>query len=105
MLDRFIHFIRSKSREEWLQLIRERWNNLRIWIQEHGELAAVAGFLLGIVIVLFFKVVVFVAVVVFIFLSLGWNIARSGSQNPAGTQHPSGAEKPAYQPESASKLE
>lgn len=55
--------IRQKSREEWADTAKELWTDLRIWIQENGEKAAVVGLAIGIAAVLFYKLVVFIAVV------------------------------------------
>lgn len=53
-----IEEIRKKSREEWHAVAHERWTDIRIWVQEHGEAALLFGFLLGLAITYFFKLFV-----------------------------------------------
>ena len=62
MKDRMIRAIRSRSREEWRALAFDRWTLLRIWIQEHGEKAAIYALFGGIIFVLAFKAVVLIAI-------------------------------------------
>ena len=64
MTGNFIDSIKQRSRPEWEQLTRDRWTELRIWIQENGELAAVVSLVVGIFFVLAFKLVVILAVII-----------------------------------------
>ena len=59
----FLQEIRKRSREEWEQLGLDLWTDLRIWIQEHGEAAALIALVSGIVLVLFFKLVLILLVI------------------------------------------
>ncbi|MCB0353563.1 MAG: hypothetical protein KDD64_08570 [Bdellovibrionales bacterium] len=61
-----IEEIRKKSREEWHELAHERWTDLRIWVQEHGEAALLFGFLFGLAIAYFFKLFVYLFAVLVI---------------------------------------
>lgn len=57
-----LDLIRAKSRKEWSELVRERIVLIRIWLQENGEIAALCGFVAGIIIILFFKLFIFLTV-------------------------------------------
>jgi len=48
-----VNEIRKKSREEWQGLVRDKITDLRIFIQENGELSAFLGLVIGICAVLF----------------------------------------------------
>lgn len=50
-----IEEIRKKSREEWHSVAHERWTDIRIWVQEHGEAAFLLGFFVCLFITYFFK--------------------------------------------------
>ena len=77
--------IRKKSREEWAELPKEKFTELRIWIQEHPEQAFVAGIAVGIVLILAFAVVAVVIALTAMCFGLIWYIAepRSGGANSA----------------------
>lgn len=67
--------IQKKSREEWEDLLRTKWTDLRIWIQENAEIACAAALALGVLLVLAFKIVVLVAIVC-VLLGFGvWYVA------------------------------
>jgi hypothetical protein len=73
--------VRSKNKEEWQSLLAEKWNDLRSWVQANGELGFAVGFIIGVIVVLAFKVVVaLVAVAVLVGLAV-WASASSDSQN------------------------
>jgi hypothetical protein len=75
-----IEKIRSRSREQWQAHYRERWTDLRIWIQEHGEQAAIVALVLGILFVLFFRL--FIAIIMLALLAgyIVWHIAEPESR-------------------------
>lgn len=81
--DDILQQIRKKSREEWTDLLRDTWTDLRIWIQEHGEIAALAGIVIGMFFVLAFKLVIGLLVLVLIAGYVVWNIAQPGSGDGA----------------------
>lgn len=58
--------LNTKTREEWRDHVKDRSTQLRIWIQENGEAAALIGFATGIVLVVAFKLVVLLAVLAFL---------------------------------------
>ena len=58
--------IRKKSRESWTALLTDRWSNVRVWIQENGELAFLLGLSLGFLVVFFFELVVGLCAISFI---------------------------------------
>lgn len=47
--------IRSKTQDEWKDFFWAKAQALRAFVQNNGEKAAAAGFVLGILIVLFYK--------------------------------------------------
>lgn len=60
-----INEIRKKSREEWQGLVRDKVTDLRIFVQENGELSAFLGLVIGICVVLFVEALsVLIALVV-----------------------------------------
>lgn len=58
-----------RSSNEWREFFAVYRNRTRVWVQAHGELAAVFGFFAGILIVLFFRL--FLWTVFFIYLAAG----------------------------------
>ena len=50
---------KKRTQEEWKAYLSDQWTDLRIFVQENGEKAAVLGCAFGIVIVVFFKLFVF----------------------------------------------
>ncbi len=71
--------IRKKSREEWVQLPKEKVTEARIWIQENPEKAFLAGLAAGVVVVAAFKAVVWIIV-----LALLCFVAILAIAHPAG---------------------
>lgn len=55
MLDRIVDSIRQRTRQEWQEYFRARIDRVREYAQANGEKAALAAFLLGISVILFFK--------------------------------------------------
>jgi|GEM_PF-1568348 len=51
--------IRKKSRESWRETLWEKVTDLRIWIQENGELGFILAIISGILLATFFKVFAF----------------------------------------------
>jgi hypothetical protein len=67
--------IRQKSREQWLAEIQDIWTDVRIWIQENGEKAAVICLVLGIFVVLFYKLFIFLALIGVLAAFFVWFVA------------------------------
>jgi hypothetical protein len=67
--------IRQKSREQWLAHIQDIWTDVRIWIQENGEKAAVICLVLGIFVVLFYKLFIFLALIGVLVAFFVWFVA------------------------------
>jgi hypothetical protein len=63
VIDRITEFARSRSEDEWREYIRERFEFVRNLVRENGEKAAILGFVLGIGLVIFFKLFVLLLVV------------------------------------------
>lgn len=75
MFDSIIAMIRTRSREGWEAYVRARCVAAREWAQNHGEKAAVVAFVLGMVLVLAFKLVVGL-LMISVLLGYGvWHIA------------------------------
>lgn len=55
------NFINQRTKAQWQQLLREKWTNVRIFVQEHGEISALLGFGIGVFVVLFYKVFALIA--------------------------------------------
>lgn len=85
MFDRLVAAIRTKSREEWIRLLREKWTNIRIWVQEHSELAALACVILGAFIVLAFSLVIWIVVLSAIAGFVVWSTALPQGQDKTGS--------------------
>jgi len=78
MFDQLMSAIKSRSPDEWKAELRSRIDTLRRYVQEHGERAALIGFLLGIFIVIFYKLVLFLACVALVGYQLLLIISASG---------------------------
>lgn len=74
-IDKIITEIRRKSRAEWENLAKEKFTSLRIWIQENGEKAAVLSLILGVIVVLFFKIIMILLVLCALGITLVWALA------------------------------
>jgi hypothetical protein len=55
MFDGILKSIRAKSRAEWQAHLHGKVSFLRDYVRENGERAAVLGFLLGVFLVIFYK--------------------------------------------------
>lgn len=79
MFDQLRNKIQERSREQWVALAESSWDELCAWVHEHGELAALSGFFLGIFIVLAFRFVLTLLVLVAFLAFVVWKVARPGS--------------------------
>ena len=77
MLNAIIESIRARSREDWQSLFRTRLEELRTYVQTHGEKAALIGFLLGIFLVIFYKLVLVLACLMIVAYQLVLIISES----------------------------
>ncbi len=74
-MNRLVLHIRRKSREQWQREAVGFFDQMRAWIQGNGELSALIAFVVGIAIVLEFRIF-FMAVLLLAFLAfLVWQIA------------------------------
>lgn len=55
ILDHITQFARTRTQAEWNELAYSKLVEVRTYVRENGEKAAVIGFALGILIVLFIK--------------------------------------------------
>jgi len=51
-----VDYIRQKNREQYLGELKAKWVELRIWIQENGELAFIVGLVIGLLFVSYIRV-------------------------------------------------
>jgi len=86
--DGLIGFIRRRSREEWERIPREAYLDGRAWVQANPERAAGMAFLVGIVIVLAFKIVFTVVFLAFAAALVVWQIALPASEQPQSSKPP-----------------
>lgn len=101
-----LQLIRKRSREEWEQLALDGWTDLRIWIQEHGESAALIALVAGIALVLFIKLVLVLLVaglilaftVLFLALPEGKGEGAGSSGRSLSAQEDTLANRPAQGP-------
>jgi hypothetical protein len=82
ILEKFVGSIRKKSREEWERIPREAYADTRSWIQANPERAAGAAFVVGVVLVLAFKIVFTVAFLSFAAALVVWQIALPEAEMP-----------------------
>lgn len=69
--------IKARSKEEWISVLTQKIRDLRAYIQDNGEIGFVAAFVLGIFVVVFFKL----AFAIFFLMALAgamvWCLAES----------------------------
>jgi hypothetical protein len=53
--------IRSKNQAQWRATFNDWITTVRIFVQENGEKALILGFILGVIIVMFFKLFILVS--------------------------------------------
>lgn len=78
--------IRERSRADYEGVVRQWWIERRIWVQENGEFAAIAGLILGVAIVLFFRVFLLIAILSIIVGGAVWLLAGDGGAEPPPTE-------------------
>jgi hypothetical protein len=86
MIGRFIAWSRSRTREQWDLALVELWREVRIWIQENAEKAALVGFLAGVVAIVLLRLVVAVLLFLFLLYVVVWTVAESAA--PARSKDP-----------------
>ena len=79
-----VQFIRTKSREQWETFALSKVAELRAWVQERGEVALIGGLVLGIFLVLLFKLLVGLFVFALLGAFLVWHIALPEVDSPDG---------------------
>jgi hypothetical protein len=70
--------VRSRTRRGWVEFGRQKLLTLRNWIQDHGERAAILACVLGMLLVIFFKLFVFFVALAVIIAYLVWYFAPVG---------------------------
>jgi hypothetical protein len=81
MFERITKAIRSRSRREWEDYFKGRLNWLREYSQTNGEKAAIAGFLLGSLVVVFYQVALIVACITLVVGQLILILAEDAPRN------------------------
>lgn len=79
-IDSLVGWVRRRSREEWERIPRDAYADARVWIQANPERAAGVAFVVGIVIVIAFKVVFTVAFLAFAAALVVWQIALPAAE-------------------------
>lgn len=86
--------IRAKSREEWLEVVRDRVTDIRIWIQERPEKAFIVSFILGAIVVLFFKLIAWVVFLALVVAAAAYFYAWPAAQMSPGKVTGSSSDRP-----------
>lgn len=60
IIDDVMKIVHSRTQAEWNTYFQERLGGLREYLRAHGEQGALLGFIVGIFIVLFFKLSLFI---------------------------------------------
>lgn len=81
MLERVTDVIRSRSRKEWEDYFTELLSRLREYSQTNGEKAAIVGFLLGMLVVIFYKLALIIACVTLVAFQLVLILSEDRSQS------------------------
>jgi hypothetical protein len=81
MFERVTDTIRSRTRSEWEVYFKERLNWVREYSQANGEKAAIAGFLLGILVVVFYQLALIIACVTIVACQLVLILSESPRKN------------------------
>lgn len=92
-MNRLVKYIRRKSREEWQKEIYVFVAEMRDWIQRNGELAAAIGFLVGVAIVLEFRIVLSLVLLFAFAAFMVWQIALPEATLPPPEKTPAKARK------------
>jgi predicted negative regulator of RcsB-dependent stress response len=79
--------IKGKTKKELQKMADQKVLNIRIWLQEHGELALGVGFLLGIVAMFATKLVVALFVIVAVGALVVWQLAPESRQDNLSSAH------------------
>jgi hypothetical protein len=80
MFDDIVLYIRRRTREQYQQLVVDSLISFRIWVEENGPRAALLTFVLGMFVVLLFKLVIILLLLGILFGFAVWSVAQSASQ-------------------------
>jgi len=83
-----IEKIKSRSKKEWLDLLKEQVEKGRTWIQSHGEQAAIFALVIGIAAVVFYKIVFGLLFIVAIALTVAWLMAPDAPTTSSSSPPP-----------------
>jgi hypothetical protein len=79
-MQRIIGLIRSKSREEWNQVVVDKVEQARDYVRSQGERAALIAFGLGVFLVIFYRLVIIVACIVLVAHQLALIVADTAKK-------------------------
>ena len=69
--------IKSRTKEQWVQLLNDKLIELRAYIAVNGEISFIAAFILGIFVVVFFKLAFAIFFVFALLFAMVWCLAES----------------------------
>ena len=79
--------IRRKSREQWVDILRDYTNRARIWIEDNGIKASIIALVLGMAIFPLFKFFLFLVIVAGVAAFFVWSVALpEGAKPEAGKE-------------------
>jgi len=77
--------IRKKSREQWIEMPKERYSELRIWIHENPEKAFAAGLGCGMAVMLAFSIIVTIIILAAICFGIILYVAKPRDASELGS--------------------
>ena len=76
-LDNINSKIKSRTKEQWIEFAKQKVIAYRAYIQENGEIGFVLAFLLGIFVVVFFRLAFAIFFIAALFAAMVWCLAES----------------------------
>ena len=77
ILDNINNKIKTRTKEQWVQFVKDKFAEIRSYVQDNGEISFVCAFVLGVFVVVFFKLafaLFFISALVF---AMVWSLAIS----------------------------
>ncbi len=79
MFDSIVSSIRKRSRGDYEEVVFAAITDVRIWVQEHAERAALVFLAVGFLVPFFYKLILFLGAVVVLGGFIVWTVALPGS--------------------------
>jgi len=73
--------IREKSREQWIDLVREYVDDVRIWVEDNGVKASAVALVVGMVFILFLKLFITVLAIAGLAALFIWSVSIPEAQS------------------------